>query len=289
VKSGLFLFCAFTSAVFPASLVVAQDSPEKSASVTDHASQPAAGPADEPAAPHTEISPWEFRLAPYFWVPGMKGTTGVGGNNVNVDVSNSDAFDLLSDLKFGLMLHGEAVHGDLTLFGDATYMNLEQDNQNDPNRNLDLQIEQGIIELGATYCILDTSPPTHHNGGGAVRFRVEPLAGARFWYTSTSLKLPNIGFEDTVTETWVDAFGGARGALMIGDAWIFSGRLDFGAGMSEFTWQAIASAGYRVSSWGTVLLGWRWLSVDYNSGSGSDQFVYDLVLQGPFVAFTFNF
>jgi len=66
----------------------------------------------------------------------------------------------------------------------------------------------------------------------------------------------------------------------------------FGAG-SEFTWQAAGMVGYRFGLFGDdnarVLAGYRALYQDYKSGSGSNEFKWDMTLHGPVLALAISF
>jgi hypothetical protein len=56
-------------------------------------------------------------------------------------------------------------------------------------------------------------------------------------------------------------------------------------GASEFSWQAAGLVGYRFSLLGQdnakMLAGYRALCQDYKSGSGSNEFEWDMTMHGP--------
>lgn len=62
----------------------------------------------------------------------------------------------------------------------------------------------------------------------------------------------------------------------------------FGVG-SSFTWQVRPFAGYRFGSLFELLLAYRVLGVDYETGSGADLFAYDVVTFGPEIGLRFHF
>ena len=58
-----------------------------------------------------------------------------------------------------------------------------------------------------------------------------------------------------------------------------------GAGGSDLAWSALGGVEFNYSTWGSVQLGYRALDVDYDTSD----FGYDMLLHGPFIAFTFRF
>jgi hypothetical protein len=62
----------------------------------------------------------------------------------------------------------------------------------------------------------------------------------------------------------------------------------FGIG-SDLAWQIQAYAGYRFSKLFEVTGGYRIISLDYESGSGQDRFLYNVDTSGPVIRLGFNF
>jgi len=62
----------------------------------------------------------------------------------------------------------------------------------------------------------------------------------------------------------------------------------FGIG-SDFAWQMQAYAGYRFSKLFQITGGYRIISLDYESGSGQNRFMYNVDTSGPVLRFGFNF
>jgi hypothetical protein len=58
---------------------------------------------------------------------------------------------------------------------------------------------------------------------------------------------------------------------------------------SELTWQALPMLNWHFSKWGSIQVGYRWLFTDYSQGSGSSQFRYNILTQGPQIGFTLSF
>jgi hypothetical protein len=75
------------------------------------------------------------------------------------------------------------------------------------------------------------------------------------------------------------------------DRLAFAGRFDvggFGVG-SDLTWQAFPYLDWSLAKSTSLQLGYRWLATDYEAGSGSSLFRYDVLVQGPQVGLTFHF
>jgi len=63
----------------------------------------------------------------------------------------------------------------------------------------------------------------------------------------------------------------------------------FGNNSSQLTWQAAAAASFHFGSSCYLDAGYRWLSYDYDEGSGFDRFALDAILHGPFIELGFKF
>jgi hypothetical protein len=68
----------------------------------------------------------------------------------------------------------------------------------------------------------------------------------------------------------------------------FSARADIGAGGSDFVGNVALLLDYRFNKNISMFGGYRWLTYDYESGSGQDRFAYDVTYQGPAIALRFD-
>ena len=97
-------------------------------------------------------------------------------------------------------------------------------------------------------------------------------------------RLPEHGSQD---KNWVDPFLGFRARWNLTEAFYLTGRTDvggFGVG-SDLTWQASASAGYRIGDNWSVEAGYRWLDIDYSD----NQFAMNLAERGMFFNVGYDF
>ena len=93
------------------------------------------------------------------------------------------------------------------------------------------------------------------------------------------------------TKTWFDPFIGARASVPAGRKWLFLLRADiggFGVG-SNFAWQIYPVVSYRFSNLFGLSVAYRVLSMDYESGNGTDLFKYDVTTFGPEIGLLFHF
>jgi hypothetical protein len=122
---------------------------------------------------------------------------------------------------------------------------------------------------------------------GGEGWRVDAFAGARYYNLDLRLELHPGTLAGRVSQSdpeWVDGIAGARFQGILGGHWVFGLQGDLGTGGSDYSWQGIATLGYRVS-WGTIVGGWRYLKVDYEDGDTKA----DLALSGPFFGVIFRF
>ena len=217
---------------------------------------------------------WEFVVAPYFLFPYMSGSVSVRGFDQEIDASPSGIFDKLT---FGGMLALEA-HSPVWAIGlDGIYMNLDQDL---PNAEGEVGFNQGVVQL---------------SGFRRVAPWAEVLIGGRLNVLSGSLYRFGIVLPDTLdlseSEVWFDPFLGARLQVPDTDRLRLGVRGDvggFGIG-STFAWQIYPVIGYRIARWFELAAAYRWLSMDYETGTGAELFAYDVTTSGPEIGLVFHF
>ena len=225
---------------------------------------------------------WHFLAEPYMMFPYMAGETGLG-NDLLVTV-DADPGDIFSNLKMAAMLYLEAGTEKWAITSDLVYMHLN--NEITPGTLLHsgtAGVEQFIWEMAGLYRIL----PFWEVG-----------IGGRLNYLSTELDVRRNVFPagtEEVTgshdDTWFDPVLITRLSTDIKDKWLFQFRGDvggFGIG-SDLTWQLQAYAGYRFGKLFQLTAGFRVISTDYRTETGSTEFVFDMKEFGPVIGFGFNF
>ena len=222
---------------------------------------------------------WEVVLAPYAWIASITGDAGIGRTDpAPVDVSFSD---LLENLRFGFMLHGEVRKGAWGVMLDAFYAKLGSDLSAPLGGVLDLQVQVLVFEalLSRRFDL--------------PRGSVDAFAGIRYWDVDLDVELEGVvsGAIDR-GDSWVDPVIGSRLIQYVGENWFLMLRGDiggFGVG-SEFSWNVQGGVGYDVSRLFSLVVQYKALSVDFeNDAAGTPDFLlYDTITHGPLVWFVFR-
>jgi hypothetical protein len=219
----------------------------------------------EPCVAQSADEGWQVTFTPYAWLAGQTGQLEVGGVITDVDLSFGD---ILENLDMSLMGILEARHGKWTGRLDLIYVSLliEQDLVQPAPGEVDLQQDQVVAQPELGYAVLQRPWG-----------RIDVLAGLRYWHLTADLGLSVSGGPSTTREgsqDWADATLGGRVLYRAGDKWRLYGKVDIGAGGSQFTWQA--AAGADLGRCCALTAAYRHLDVDYD-----DEVVFDTYLTGP--------
>ncbi len=208
-----------------------------------------------------EDGEWDWNISPYAWLIGLDGDIEARGVLTSIDESFTDA---ISKLTVAGMLHVDGNDGNWGTMGDLVYLNLD-DSSDTPIGKIDAGVEQWIMSV-IPYVRVRSGEMTTLDVG----------IGARYLYTSLDVDTPIASVSES--KSWVDPILLARLNIQATDNLYFSLIGDIGGfGLSsDFTWQAAATAGYKVSELIDLMLGFRYLDVDYSDSS----FRYDAVSSG---------
>jgi hypothetical protein len=223
---------------------------------------------------------WEFVITPYLWGAGQSGTAGVieGLPPSEFDLSFGDIFD---NLNGAFMVVGSARKGNVGISMDFQYVEVEAEGDT-PGTNFDtatLISRTKIFTTTFDYKFAETP-----------EWEVWASGGARYWYVENKIKLrggPSPNFTVDGHDDWWDVMIGARGLYRFGDkssvnVWGYAG----GFGLtSDLMTDIYVGYNYSFTPMIAASAGWRYLSVDYEN----DDFVYDIVQQGPMLGVTFTF
>jgi hypothetical protein len=206
---------------------------------------------------HTTTPPpksTRFIVAPYGWMTGISGETGVGDLSANVDISFSN---LLSHLRFAAMGTFEGGYGPWLGIVDGVYASVRADRTLSRGRvqpNLDFTMKMLITQAFAAYTVKPA--PT---------IDVDILAGARLWAVKSTLAVSS----DTTRRTrerspsWADALGGARIRWKVARQWQINLEGDGGAGGSKGTGEGIGTVAYDLSRYWSLFASYRYLYENY--------------------------
>lgn len=226
----------------------------------------------------------EIRIEPYLWSAGLTGTIGAPGSGPGLPGGRRiDATfgDLVGNLEIagGGMLSAEYRRDRWSVFGDWTYAHVTSEAPSPLGplfSGVGGDLKGHIVQGAAGYQVY-----------GAGAWRADVFGGARYYNLDLRLDLRSGALAARTAEVspdWVDGLVGVRCQGFLADHWVAALQGDIGTGGSNFSWQGIASLGYRVS-WGEIAGGWRHLKVGYEK---SDTKV-DLALSGPFLGVVFRF
>lgn len=225
---------------------------------------------------------WSGNATVYGWLPWMdiEVTPDSGEGSVDADISGSDVLDALS---FTLMAAGEVYYGRIGLFQDFIYSDLEAGGQLSGPLAADIDAEvKMIVSLTAIgYKVYEED-----------RTLVEPFAGARYVRIRTDVGIEGGGPVGVAVDVdskldWWDPVIGVRGRIPVTRSLTAQAIVDiggFGVG-SDFTWEIYAGLGYALSERWSASLGFRYMSIDYDSGNADLQ----MEMYGPLVGLTAHF
>ena len=242
------------------------------------AGEPAPAPMLTPV--EAETSEWDFGFRPYLWMTGLEGTLGVNGVTAPVDMEFSDILDNLEMVWASTL---EARRGKWGVMLDFTYLRLGDSTipvfSAAPIAPYGFEMEMFLIDLVGSYRAVEWNGGYLDLTGGVRWMSIEntiDLATAAGSAGSVVAKDdwfdPHVGLRvhhDLSPRTYVQASGDVGG---------------FGVG-SDFTCQAIAAFGFRVSECLSLEFGYRYLKEDYDN---SPSFSFDADMQGPILGINYT-
>jgi hypothetical protein len=234
------------------------------------------------APPEASTDGWRFTIAPYLWMARTKMSLDVGQLSQSTTI---DFVDVVPQLHFAFAAHAEVAWREWTGLLDLFYMSVGQsETQNGVSTSTNLQ--QMFFEFGAMYRLGPVSL------GQAGRVAFEPLVGGRFMWVDASLGFPNQKVSDSASV--IDPMVGGRITYHITDTvalWFRGDVAGFGISdnQSNFTYNLIAGLDWRFRPNASALVGWRYLNVDIEKGSGARTFNADIEMNGPFLGLSVHF
>ncbi len=225
-------------------------------------------------------SDWEFTVAPYMFFGSVSGDSRLGTlESQEVDLKFKD---VLKNLQFAFMLHGEVHKGNWGLMADYFYLKLGSDIDTPESGVLDIEFKQSIFELFGSYRI-------QKEWGW-----YDVYAGIRSWNLKLDLQLrddASVGANGD--QNWVDPVIGGRIYYKSPGDFILGMRADlggFGLG-SDFTYNLQPGVGYQFSDVFTLMLQYKYLYSDYSSGTEGTPnfFALDAATNGPLLGLVFRF
>jgi len=226
---------------------------------------------------------WNYKLTPYIWLAGLKGTVSTipGAPSVPIDVSPSDA---VNDTEASLMLLFEAKKQRHGVLIDLLYSDVRSTEDLIPAINLTMQSISKSTIFSIAYL---------HELHKKEQTVVDFFAGARYWKVDTELQFGGglgilAGQQIRSAESWVDPFIGIKVRTLLGGSRFYvAGGVaagGFGVGSDSF-YDVTANVGYQWSKTIGTTLGYRLFDVEYEEGS----FLYDVKQEGWLLGLTWAF
>ncbi len=267
-------------------------------------------------APPAPATRWRFQLAPYAWMPAMKGSVTVRGMKQSVDLSLCDLLDLADELDVVVPFQFEARHGRWKLWLDVQYMKMHDRLRESVSKQVgpvtvtadatvNVDVRMLLTEFGVDYELLNL-PLGQEGQGPNLRFdlraggrymRLEGEAGiaiqgaAEIGPNDVRVPIGGLAVDSGGPREWIEPLVGAGVHLDLNDRLTLMARGDiggFGIG-SDCTWQVVGGAEWKLSDWAAIFAGYRLLDIDFVEGSGRNQFAFDVQMRGPYLAMMFRF
>jgi hypothetical protein len=221
---------------------------------------------------------WQFSAAIYGWGPDTTATIETPRGPVTGELTFSEAWESLDLAFMGVV---SAQRNQLSLILDTLFLKLSDDRAT-PGvlgfAGAEVSSQVSIINAYAMWEVSSSSTG-----------RLDVGAGVRFYNTDSDVSFTGgpvpLGFE--IADDWVDPLLAVRYRADFGRDWYATAFADvggFGTG-SEFTWQGVATVGYRFTDSFSVEAGYRMLQSDRIEANGE----IDLELSGPLIGARFQF
>ena len=238
------------------------------------------------------VNEWTFDVTPYVWGSNINSTLNYKGKYLNTaDVTMND---IISNLKSGGMIAGEARYGSWGIMADLVSATLQNSGTAPvtpaPGYNFKVAykptLQQTILTGAATYNFINNQDAT-----------VDGLLGVRWISMTATLNLAldgtNYSLSDSKTVSTVDPIAGFKGRYRLaGSTWYipFYADIGSGGGTTNVTWQAMAGIGKTIEKWVDVSLVYRSLYYDMNSSKTNGAgLLQKTTFQGPQLSATFHF
>ena len=262
--------------IFVGFLVLALNVPAIGQQMGDLSSNDQTGsiPAPLRGAPADDTS-WHLEITPYLWFASAHGTAGYLGRDASFHASFGDIF---SKLNIGLMGAAEARKGRFVFPSDFMWIKLSDDTALPENElgvtSIKVKMTQSILTPKAGYRIVDLE-----------KLKVDGTIGIRYWHLGENLNFQPSGLNNSQSANWVDVVAGAKLQIPLSPKGSITILGDAGAGGASVDYQVASLLGYKIKPKIILLLGYRYLDVNYRPSS---TFVYDGATSGIMLGTTFN-
>ena len=223
---------------------------------------------------------WNFVVAPYLLFPNMSGELNIKGIPIDASANTKDVY---SNLDLGGMLYFEAATSKWAFILDGYYVDLGAEGVTPLlSRRATMDMSQLVVSVAGMYRLTSWAEI-------GIAGRLNSI-GSKVTIAPGEYVLP--GSEFSMDEAWFDPLIVARVMTRFNESnWRLGLIADFGGfGLgSKYAYQVNLFAGYQFFKWFEIDLAYRLNGMKYEKGSGTDLFVYDVILHGPSLGLVFHF
>lgn len=212
---------------------------------------------------------WHANLLIYLWFPGVHGTVGASGYEASVHASPSD---LLSNFRFGLMGTADLQYKRVVMPVDMVWVRLgDEDAALPPNElgvsSADFKASEFILTPYVGYRLIDLP---------MVKF--DTSFGLRYWHLGQDVQLSTTSGPVSLSgsQNWADALAAGRLIVALSPKMDITMLADVGGGGAQLDYQAVGYFGYTIKPGWSLLLGWRYMSVNRRS----EGVIFDTISSG---------
>jgi hypothetical protein len=184
--------------------------------------------------------------------------------------------DIFNYLNIGAMAAVEPRYNRIVMPFDFLWMKLSDQKS--------LPFDEGATSVKAKMTETLITQKIGYRFVDAKKVKVDALFGFRYWHLQNTFTLQPTQIANGISQSanWVDGLGGGRielgltpklSAMVAGDA---------GGGSAKLDYQVAGLLGYTLNRRLVILVGYRYLSVDYRP-IGNAGFIYDVAMPGVFV------
>ena len=229
--------------------------------------------------------PWQFGFFLLGWGPSISGDVTIHGTRADLDV---DLSTLVRHLRGAVELGFELRQENFGFYFQPNWISLQADiNQGDLSGKD--QLDLWLVGAGGFYQL--------GKWGHEQPVTLDVLAGLRYWHLENELSLRDATgttvFSGSKTWNLIDPLVGLQSTIGLQKGLNLMLRADLGGfGISnsspDCSWQVLGMLNYDYSQQVSLSLGYRALSVEKHSGSGSLEHGVDLNFHGPILGFEYQ-
>lgn len=214
---------------------------------------------------------WDFALAPfYLWAVTLDGDVEINQKGAKVKMDFDDIFDNLETI---FIVHFESLYQDrLGIMFDINYIDMS-DSGSTPLTDIKVDLTATVAELMG-YRRWTSGKHSYDLMLGVIYNRVEE-----------EVDLIGTPISQDIDEDWLDPLIAARWQYSINDKWGLSLKAGIGGfGLSsDIIWEGMGVVQFKPWKNVGILAGYRAVGIDYETGSGSSKFIYDVSMYGPVI------